>query len=449
MATIRRRTSYRNDFGTRHFSRDLTELEITNLLDYLDNPVKSGIWTYTLKLDRKKGIFGFFLNNINPNITSNGEASSESSIEERMRKTGDYDGMKTISFVFYVFARLCDSVLRYPDLEVLYERINIDLVRENYKEALGFFRDYLFFDSFYSRVERGELTALKDSFFVLYNESNSDYKYNDSKSDYIEIVSLGKDQLSNIQQFFEMVDICNNGRIRPIYSPEEHVFKPYFSFLEVAYKHLIDEQSIEMPLKRSINEYKTEEYSYCVSTIGLIAESYIAQIYETYFRDFCPRKFTLGQLYDAIDTETKKCFPSKVIEKPDIDVIFTHINELNKEGTEKHSTNEQMVSILREIVHFIKEDSKFIIEHTEKREKKNDSHILFPRKIRDNINDIIKYRNAVSHNSRIHIGYYEALKTAYYCITLIRWWQTEQEKIDWDKNPEEILKEAIERNKAS
>jgi len=436
MAIQKRRRIYRDGFSPRELPRDLTESEIQNLLVYLDNPVKSGIWTFTGKFDRTKGIFNFLARN--SGVTEEKD-SSMLNYDEINFKESVTDSMGKISFIFYLFGRLCGLDLHTSNYGTAYDRIDLDAVRERYKDALDFFRETFFYEQLSPSFIRGELTVLKDGYVVLFYEPISEK---------FELVSLEKKPVSDLKEFFDILDICTTSRIKPVYSPEERVFKPYFVFLESSYKYLIDYEAVERPLEQSINEYRTEKYAYCISTIGLIAESYMTQIYETYFRDFCPNKLTLGQLYDEIDEEIRKRFTTKAREKPNIDLIFSRINSLVQEEPESQPTNEKIGSILREILHFVKEDRKFILENVEKKEKKNDSLTLFPRKIRDNIFEIIKNRNAVSHNSRVPIGYYEALKTAYCCITLITWWQNEQKVIDWNTSPEIILESAIKRNSA-
>ena len=95
---------------------------------------------------------------------------------------------------------------------------------------------------------------------------------------------------------------------------------------------------------------------------------------------------------------------------------------------------------------YIKEDKKNTKSIIKSLEKKEMTHSIFPKYLRENINDLIRYRNATSHKSRIPIGNYEALRTVYCCITLLMWWDNEKKATNWKDDEEIILKDSIERN---
>ena len=94
----------------------------------------------------------------------------------------------------------------------------------------------------------------------------------------------------------------------------------------------------------------------------------------------------------------------------------------------------------------IKEDKKHTMSTIEVLEKKRVTYSVFPKYLKENINELIRYRNATSHKSRIPIGNYEALRTVYCCITLLMWWINEKRSIIWKDTQDIILQNSIERN---
>ena len=235
--------------------------------------------------------------------------------------------------------------------------------------------------------------------------------------------------------------------ITPIFSPEEKVFTPYFSLLGETYSHFIDYENISRLFKKSIEEYRNGNYTYCVSTIGLIAEDYLTQIYETFFREICPKGLTLGQIYDSIHTNIQKKFIIKTVPNPEINPLYDNINKLiDKDSDGDVNISIEILKISRDVLNYIREDKTHTMSTIESLEKKGVTYSVFPKYLKENINELIRYRNATSHKSRIPIGNYEALRTVYCCITLLMWWINEKNSMNWKDTQDIILQNSIERN---
>lgn len=120
-----------------------------------------------------------------------------------------------------------------------------------------------------------------------------------------------------------------------------------------------------------------------------------------------------------------------------------------KSETNEVKRNKDTLELLREVLIFIQDDKKhttYLINNINKKESRVS---LFPEHIRENINELIRYRNATSHNSSIPIGQYEAQRMVYCCITLIMWWKKEKDSINWKDDQMTIIEKVIERNKRS
>ena len=117
----------------------------------------------------------------------------------------------------------------------------------------------------------------------------------------------------------------------------------------------------------------------------------------------------------------------------------SEIDEINR--------NNDILELIREVLIFIQDDKKHTIYLINNINKKESRVSLFPEHIRENINELVRYRNATSHKSSIPIGQYEAQRMVYCCITLIMWWKHEKDLIDWKDDQKTIIEKVIERNK--
>ena len=57
----------------------------------------------------------------------------------------------------------------------------------------------------------------------------------------------------------------------------------------------------------------------------------------------------------------------------------------------------------------------------------------------ENLNELLKWRNAASHNSRVPLGAHEADRTLYCLVSVITWWQQQLAKVDWTKSKIEVV----------
>lgn len=105
-------------------------------------------------------------------------------------------------------------------------------------------------------------------------------------------------------------------------------------------------------------------------------------------------------------------------------------------------------------VRFADQSGKLILRYIDDRYKKLDNKVkvieglpqansLFPSLIKANLEDIIRFRNAVSHRSLDPIGSFEALKSIYCCFSLTMWWDEARKAINWEDTPEGIIKQFV------
>lgn len=448
-------------------SGNLNKTDLKKIYEYLENPTKTGIWI--LKASKNNKLKDYLKKEIEETIKNNesievssGKRKLKINLEKR-DKDALLKNLDRFTFVFNLFTYIYhiekedDSFDTYLEMEdskdkLLLNLIDLKKLKIEFNDAFDFFKEEIYFKHFDTKVRSGKITKIKEGFFLLPKESENRMSRREEHyvrtflgeefTSKIELISLTTAPLEKIRMFFEKAGFINETSIFPVYSPEEEVFSPYFSFLEQAHSKIIDNNNIKRLLIKSISEYNDGNYSHCISTIGLITEEYLVQIYETLFRDICPKR-PLGELYDQIHISLKKELQTKGEQTIEFSKYFDEIKKIEQS---KNYPSKELISFLRNFINLTK-DMHSINQTRIKEIQKPQSNIsLFNKQLRDNLSEVIKNRNATSHRSRIPIGNYEALRSVYGCITLILWWTKQKENIDWNKDPKEILKRIIDDN---
>lgn len=261
-------------------------------------------------------------------------------------------------------------------------------------------------------------------------------------------ISTNPTPVEKAVQFLKKIGKISDETVRPVYSPEELVFAPYFVLLKIAFPFLIGDIHSKELFGRAFEEYSRNEFTNCVTTIGLISEDYLTQVYETFFRDVCPKGLTLGQVYDLIHSSIARRFHSEPKSLADLTPIYNRIRDLMKleESDPQSVRSKQLMLLSRMLLNGMKEDREYFQQIIAGLNKKTETKSCFPKYLRENLNELIRHRNAASHKTRIPIGPYEALRTVYCLISLYIWWDNEKRSIEWKDDPETILSESIERN---
>ena len=104
------------------------------------------------------------------------------------------------------------------------------------------------------------------------------------------------------------------------------------------------------------------------------------------------------------------------------------------------------IKLIRKMLNYIKEDNKLTKEIAMRALNPEDRKSIFPIGIKNNFNELLKNRNAISHRSRIPIGSFEAIKTIYGIITLLLWWYDIKEKVHWEGTKEEVISHIVDFN---
>lgn len=261
----------------------------------------------------------------------------------------------------------------------------------------------------------------------------------------LELISLDRTALEDFCTFLAQCDLIETLTFERVFAPEEELLGPYFTYLKLAFDLVIDDQRIKSQFKQAFDYYVEEDFKHCISSLGLIAEDYVAQIYATFVREPSPLELTLGQLYDQLHIRIREVFDGEKDEVASVDAVFAVAKAL---GDDKKSVDGAAIGeALRLLAKVIKQDRRIVDERFGKLKGNLRSVSVFPKRVRDHIDELIRNRNAASHKTRVPIGNYEAQKTLLGVVALIRWWKDCKSALAWNEPRDDVLRQAVARAK--
>jgi hypothetical protein len=407
--------------------------EIYRVREYLENPIRNGVWFLNFNWTYDGGITYFIEKEIEGLIAK----------KEILGYTNHFSFL--LGLFSYIYLKEVNSQIEIEDIVVqdkylpIIQVLNIEKLKQEYQDAYEIFKNDIYFNELYHDSNRGITETKSGPIVSIYNEHY----------ERISLCALTKSPLEKIKIFFEKIGKITNSKIRHEYTPQETIFKPYFSFLEIAFPNFI--LSKNDLFSEAFNEYREQKYESCVIILGKIAEYYLKQIYETFHRDFLPKNSTMGDTYSSIDNIIKNLSKCDTVTAPNIKLLFDKVNTLlsDKSGITEETRNQKTLELIREVLVFINEDRKYTTFLIEKINKKETKISLFPDNINSNIKELIAYRNATAHNLNTVIGDYESQRMAYCCITLIIWWENIKDLIDSEEDHKILIEKIIEVNKIS
>lgn len=454
---IRSHISFGSSLKNSVKERELTKDEIDLIVNYLHNPTKMGIWTLKAQWNPENSILRFIESEIDEFISENETLSITfgkreivfdiknpevlSKIKQNIQKftflirlfiyihkTKMSDGEQSLDFLSYDFNQ--------EDI-VVFEMLDFNKIEEKYKTAYDLFVNDIFYDELPPKIRRSEIFKFNKGNIILVK----------GITDTITITSINQESTKLITNFLESVNLIENMTIEAYFSPEEVVFDQYITYLNAVYPDIIEYSVFINLIQQGISEFEREMYSNCIGTIGIMAEYLLIQIYETLFRDEVPKNLSIGQIYDQIQINVNKRISERAPPKIDINDLFDETNSNLKKLESQDDVHNETLILIRKTLQFIKEQNEITRDFIKKKLSSERTISVFPIKIQMNLNELLKYRNAISHKSRIPIGKYEATRTVFCVMTLLIWWNNERKLIEWNSSEEEIINQIIERNR--
>lgn len=443
----------------------IKEKYLNEICNYLDNPVKFGIWTLSIKWIDYGGITKQIISDLK--IKINIEESLRIRFVHDFEKIEKLKKIREISFIFSLFRFLIITDSNKKFLESDFDKYDLSNyrkyltkikakeLRDKYKEAYEYFKENIYTPNMFTSVNNNILFFKKGIFIkpdsIEWESDKNRFRMSSKNINYLEYVtnvnfySTNKESLEFLNNFFDKIGKTNssNTSLIPVFSPEDEVFKPYIYLLDKVCEQIIEEESVEDKFEQAIKEYNDEDYTHSIGTIGILTEDILIQIYETFFRESLPKQQGLGQIIDLLNKNVSLFFKKGNIGLPDIYFLYESIKFLLKN---KNIESRDILKLDREIINFVKDSTRYQLNLITKLGNKTTNYNVFPLKLRDNLDELIKYRNSISHKSRIPIDDFESIKSIYACFSLYRWWKNEKKVIDWSDSKEDIIKKVVDRS---
>ena len=128
---------------------------------------------------------------------------------------------------------------------------------------------------------------------------------------------------------------------------------------------------------------------------------------------------------------------------PDLTPLYAEI----KKALENAELGEhQSLEIMRRFLAQAIEADRYLLGRIERIGRTERRPSVFPDKVGRLLVELIRFRNAASHRSRIPIGPYECRRSAFALVVVYVWWNRERAAIDWTKTPREIVLDCVQRN---
>jgi len=318
-------------------ARSLKQKEIDLIARYLENPTHAGVWQLTFPVRKDAPFCVSILSQLEKRLKG-GEAfeitSGRGKVTMRLddEKKRELESVVTRRLTFHntLFLALHQSTLAEAKTldnlftgdsahEVILQLLDLPELRKSLQGALEYFQKNILYDRFQPKVERNELFFTKNGFMLLLQATMED------EAREFKFLSCDSNGLRQYAEFLRMSGRIHEYNLMPIFSPEQQVFAPYFALLRASAPSVIKDVHVKQLFGKAFSEYEGQSYTNCISTIGLIAEDYLTQVFETMFREVCPKGMTLGQLYEYIHSQILKKYGKPEKDVKELSTLYSDI----------------------------------------------------------------------------------------------------------------------------
>jgi hypothetical protein len=145
-------------------------------------------------------------------------------------------------------------------------------------------------------------------------------------------------------------------------------------------------------------------------------------------------------MYDTLHSEIRSLYKKDVPQPADFGAFYPEIaNALSSAGENTTEDVKRMLIILRSLIGALKTERTCNTHALKDLQQRGSNIEIFPLIIRNNLNELIRYRNAAAHKTRVPLGNYEALRTMYSLVAFVMWWLEELSTINWRWEKSKII----------
>ncbi|MGE5386411.1 MAG: hypothetical protein ACM3SV_11065 [Betaproteobacteria bacterium] len=407
------------------------------IVAYLLEPYESGYWELKAEWNVTSPLAKYLLNKLDTTAEFEKESEASGLPPTAARRLSDEKRTELlritnrISAVNELFRAAIvnedgESVPKVHEIYSWISKIDLADLRATFADAYAIFSQHIYFDGFAAGFSPSRPYRIKDGLLSLLSAPR------DSGS--IHIVAMSRAELSTLRDFYLALGVITTNTFQRIFAPDEALFRPYFTLVSSVLNHVIQDSQISRVFAQALAYYEEEDFQHCISSLGLIAEDYIQRVYTTLLREPLPGNHTLGQILERLGRRIDDYLP---LPKPSLRSVDSAYDLIKALPATSDST--ALSQALRELIHIIQDDRQYFGKRIDELAKPVNRRTVFPPTVSDTLNELLKWRNAASHNSRIPLGAHEADRTLFCLITLINWWQKQLATLDWTKSRVEII----------
>lgn len=419
---------------------------ISPVIDYLLEPYEHGYWEFRADWNPGSPFAKYLIENLKTLAEINNEnessvfsplaTSKKISEEKRAELLRVTNRLSAINVLFRAALEKSkgSALTKINEHDKWIERINLAEIPEKFQDAWQIFIEKIYFDDFKIGTPAFRPYQTKTGLACILEAPRT--------SDTLKIVSMQRDVLIALQDFYSAIGATQTSSVRRIFAPDEDLFQPYFHFVSSILPQVVHDGQISRVFEQSLAYYEEDDFQHCISSLGLIAEDYLQRIYTTVVREALPGGLTLGQTVEKLHRRVEEILPQAKITQTSPDAIYDKIKALAENAEIK-----ALKPIMRDLLGLVIEDRNYYTKRLEELTKPSARKSIFPSRIADRLNELLKWRNAASHNSRVPLGAHEADRALFCLISVITWWQDKLKSLDWSLGRVELLEQLLQEAK--
>lgn len=413
------------DFGLSGRGTDLDAEEVHGIAQYIENPTKHGYWRLSAKWFKESELSKYIYENIKDELEK---------VDEETAVEWAFDFTSTLSGALQFFAEIVGDSKRIKNDQGWVGKISKEDSSLRFAKAAEIFKSGITCKGFKPIISPdADLFRIKSGVMVVL--------IGPRESPNIQLVSLSKSCLETMKAFYEATGQIENAEIDRVFSPEEILFEPYFPLLSGSFLHVLPSSRHSQKFMEAFNKYKENDYHHCVNALGLVAEEFLIEVYETFFREACPKGLTLGQLNAKLHNNIRELIAPDKQGFTDLDVVYSAL----KEEAFAEAENGALIRAIRELTAALKKDRAVLQSKIDHISKPTNQHSVFPESIYDAVVELTGLRNSAAHKTRVPISKFDALRALYCLMSLLIWWQREKKMFSWESDGLSVLRTAIDR----
>ena len=412
------------------FSQPLEKSAIAPIVNYLLEPYEHGYWEFRANWNSSSPFAKYLIGKLDtladiekeldPPVFAAATIARKLPEDKREELLRISNRLSSINVIFRAAVVVAGSSAapKLSGRDSWIEKLDLTQIPTAFPGAWKVFVERIHFDGFLTNFVDSKPRQIKTGLVTLLEAPRT--------SGTVHMVAMGREELVALSDFYIALGAIADSSVRRVFAPDEDLFRPYFPLVSSVLTHVIHDSQISRVFAQALAYYEEDDFQHCISALGLIAEDYLQRIYTTLLREPLPGGLTLGQTVERVHKRIDELYPHPKVIQKSADSIYEQIKSLDIAADA-----DSIKPMLRELVALLLEDRNYNAKKLEELLKPQLRRSIFPTNVSDRMNELLKWRNAASHNSRIPLGAHEADRTLFCLISIVTWWQVQLATVDW------------------